>query len=67
MESNFFIFFLAILAGFALIILSGFAAGTPLASLFTVLSPILAIIGLLVVLLFALALIWKAINLLFNR
>jgi hypothetical protein len=66
MNNNFFAFFLAILTGFALIMLPGYAANTPLAGVFTVLSPILVFIGLLVVVIFALVLVWRAFKLLFS-
>ncbi|WP_409304372.1 hypothetical protein [Peribacillus sp. SCS-155] len=60
------LFFLAILAGFALIILPGLVEAGPVAGFVASLEPILVTLGLIVVLVFALVLIYHAIKKLSN-
>ncbi|RID88685.1 hypothetical protein D1953_02925 [Peribacillus asahii] len=61
MQNNYWLYFLALLAGFAFILLP--VAGT----IFAGLEPILAVIGIVVVLLFAVIIVWKALESLFKR
>lgn len=60
MKNNYILFFIALLTGYALILLP--VAGTIFAGLET----ILVVIGIVIVLVFAIAIIWKAVQALFK-
>jgi hypothetical protein len=60
------LFFLAMLAGFALIYLPGLVTSGPLAAFVSSLAPILVTIGIIVVIVFALVIIYRAVRSLFG-
>lgn len=60
MQNNYFLYFIALLTGFAFILLP--VAGT----IFSGLGPFLVVIGIVIVLVFAIAIIWQAAQALFK-
>ncbi|MFD0050541.1 hypothetical protein ACFVHQ_14610 [Actinomycetes bacterium NPDC127524] len=65
MNNNYFLYFLAILSGFALVILPGLVKAGALASFAASIAPVAAGIGMITVVVFSLVLIYQAFKTLF--